>query len=331
MNRFELIQSDDYPEFDLKITLKPSFRCNQNCWFCSEYNNDETDWSLDDCNLVLDKLKTLTSFKRIFIYFYGGEPTLSIHWEYLQYKIIDIFKDNELFMQTQTNLSIKKERLEIFLNNISNIKSPNHKIDICSSYHLFKQDVQDFKEKMDICNSYSSLGLCFFNTDIINEHDFINEFTFLLEPYPDKIKLRFTEISENTIDSRYRKKYPDMSSDEILHYEYRYLMEKYPHFNNYFEKGFNFKIDDRILNFSEMTNEDIHKQFRLMKCECGNKNIVIDQNLKVYHCNDDFKNNINIFELKNLELKTFVGKPVFCLNKSCYDGLEFTKWRENGI
>ena len=54
---FEIIKSDYWPDYDLKITLKPSFRCNHKCWFCTEYSNNTKTWTLEQCNEVLLKLK----------------------------------------------------------------------------------------------------------------------------------------------------------------------------------------------------------------------------------------------------------------------------------
>jgi organic radical activating enzyme len=329
INKFELIQTNLYPEFDLKITLKPSYRCNQNCWFCEEYNNSSVDWSLDDCNNVLNKLKEIPkNKKKIFIYFYGGEPTLSQYWEYIQYKLVDIFSDKELFIQTQTNLSIDKERLEKFLIEINKLKQDHHKIDICSSYHLGKQTVEIFKEKMDSCHDHNALGLCFINTDFINEDKFINEFNYLKSFYNDKMKIRFTEIGEGTRHKKEAKKYPELSnSNDIKSFEYNYFINKYKWVSDFLEEGFNFQVDNDVINFSEVSARNIHKKFRLMKCECGTKNIVIDHNLKVYHCNDDFNNGINILELVDVDFRNYLEKNNYCMNKSCFDGLEFTKWR----
>ena len=86
MNEFKLIQTDQFPVYDLKITLKPCFRCNHNCWFGDEYNNSSSMWSKEDCDAVIDKLRDIPDTKqKLFFYFYGGEPTLSEHWEYLNY------------------------------------------------------------------------------------------------------------------------------------------------------------------------------------------------------------------------------------------------------
>ena len=121
---FEIIQTDEWPQYDLKITLKPCFRCNHKCWFCEEYDNKTKTWTKDQCDEVLNKLKDIPrDKKKIFFYFYGGEPTLSKYWEYLHYKLIQIFPERDLFIQTQTNLSLNEDRLKKFLHKINNIKS----------------------------------------------------------------------------------------------------------------------------------------------------------------------------------------------------------------
>jgi hypothetical protein len=234
---------------------------------------------------------------------------------------MDIFKDKELFIQTQTNLSIDNTRLISFLDSINNvsINSTKHKIDICSSYHLNKQNVNDFVKTLKILDKYNVMGLVFINTDYLNEEQFIEEFKILLKHFPNKIKLRFTEIQP---DSPKRSLYPETKN--LKSFEYFYFVEKYD-FQQYFEEGFNFMVNDKLYNFSEISALDIHKHFRFMKCDCFVKNIVIDHNLKVYHCNDDFKNNINVHDISDVNSSFF--KKSFCLNKACYDGLEFRKYR----
>lgn len=330
IKNFELIQTDKYPEFDIKVTLKPSFRCNQSCFFCEEYDNSSYQWTKEDCDLVLDKLMTIPEDKEsIWIYFYGGEPTLSEHWEYLQYEIIRMFPYKQLFIQTQTNMSVDINRLKLFLSQVNEVKQPNHIIDICGSYHLGKQTVEEYLEKMVVCEEYNALGLTFFNTDLLQKEKFFKEFYILVARFPEHVKLRFTELGLGVQDTKEAKQYPE--TDDLKSYEYNYLMKNHQELRNFFEEGFNFIVEtkgEEIMNFAEVSAKNVHKNFRLLKCKCGSKNIVIDHNLKAYHCNDDFKNNINVFDIKDIDLNEFLKRDVFCMNKACYDGLEFRKWKE---
>ena len=102
------------------------------------------------------------------------------------YKIVKMFPDKELFLQTHTNLSLTKKRLKNFLEKISQIKSSNHTINICNSYHIDKQRVDQYIEKMDICNEYNSLGYCFFSTEIPKKEKMLH-FQSVMPDYLSKL------------------------------------------------------------------------------------------------------------------------------------------------
>jgi len=268
---------------------------------------------------VLCKLSELPTDKaKLFFYFYGGEPTLSREWEYLQYKLVEMFPERELYIQTQTNLSLNSDRLERFLININKLKKRKHVVDICSSYHLNKQHVDDFISKLHICKQYGSLGLCFFSTELPVREQCISEFNKLTSQFSDKIKLRFTETA-NLVEKNlpgYREYLDDaylVGDDKGKSLEYRYWLREKPEWRQYFEPGWNFNVDGEVYNFSEVSGKNIHMKFKYMKCECGSKNIVIDHNLRVYHCNDDFYNKINITKLSDLDMNTYLRKDVRCL------------------
>ena len=329
---FEIISHPDWFDYDLKVTLKPTFKCNHRCWFCNEYDNATKSWTKEQCDQVLEKLKDIPkSKKRIFFYFYGGEPTLSKHWEYLNYRLVEIFHDRELFIQTQTNLSLNANRLEQFLQHVNLIKSDTHQIDICSSYHLNKQDVAEFVEKMHICNRYNSLGFCFFSTELLHKEQTLREMQSIIETYPSKLKMRFTEICD--LANRNIPEYAEYLKDDYLigtdagkSLEFRYWLKYYPELKQYFENGWNFKVnDEHTFNFSEVSAYNIHMKFKFMKCACGIKNMVIDHELNVYHCNDDFYNKRNVFKLLDIDIKTYLNRYVRCLNNACYDGLDLKK------
>ena len=334
IQKFKLIETDMFPKYDLKVTLKPCFRCNHNCWFCNEYDNKTHMWTKDECDEVLHKLCRIPKDKRkIFFYFYGGEPTLTPHWEYLQFQLVRYFADCELFIQTQTNLSISEERLEAFLTEINRRKQRHHQVDICSSYHLGKQPVDTFIDKMRICDNYNALGLCFFSTEVIKEDQFIREFYQIVDCYPDKVKLKFTQL-DGLADRNTIKGYETLLEDDYLKghdegesLEYRYFMRKYPEFKQYLEEGWNFEVDESTVNYSEVKERGIYRQFKYMKCKCGTKNIVIDHNLKVYHCNDYYYSQINPTDLAVVDFRKFLKSDITCLNHKCTDGLDHVKYR----
>lgn len=328
---FSLIKTPHWPEYDLKVTLKPCFKCNHQCWFCEEYNNNTKTWSKSQCDQVIDKLIQIPEErKRLFFYFYGGEPTLSSNWEYLNEKLVETHRHREIYIQTQTNLSLSEDRLRKFLDGICTNKPSNHTIDICSSYHLNKQTIDEFITKLKICEEYDCLGLCFFSTELPEREQTIREFTELLKVFPEKIKLRFTETAK--LATKNVKGYEQYLTDSYLvgdddgkSLEYRYWLREFPEWRAYFEQGWNFDVDGEVYNFSDVSGKNIHMKFKYMKCECGTKNIVIDHMLNVFHCNDDFYSNINSTKLIDVDLPKYISRDVRCLNSACYDGLDFRK------
>lgn len=332
IDSFEIIKTDEWPEYDLKVTLKPSFKCNHRCWFCEEYNNNTKTWTKEQCDEVLLKLSEIPqSKKRIFFYFYGGEPTLNKHWEYLNYKIIEMFPDKELFLQTHTNLSLSKNRLKTFLKKINKIKQTTHTVNICNSYHIDKQPVELYIEKMDICDRYDSLGYCFFSTEIPKKEKMLKELYSIIEKYPKKLVMKFTEIENLAFKSI--KGYEELIKDKYLvgndcgkSLEYRYWMKYYPELRKYFEEGWNFLVNDwKTMNYSDVKGNNIHKKFKYMKCSAGKKNIVIDHNLNVYRCNDYSYKNLKRLKLSELNFENYLNKCEICLLNVCFDGLDFKK------
>jgi organic radical activating enzyme len=332
IDSFEIIKTDEWPEYDLKVTLKPSFKCNHRCWFCEEYNNNTKTWTKEQCDEVLLKLSEIPqSKKRIFFYFYGGEPTLNKHWEYLNYKIIEMFPDKELFLQTHTNLSLSKNRLKTFLKKINKIKQTTHTVNICNSYHIDKQPVELYIEKMDICDRYDSLGYCFFSTEIPKKEKMLKELYSIVEKYPKKLVMKFTEIENLAFKSI--KGYEELIKDKYLvgndcgkSLEYRYWMKYYPELRKYFEEGWNFLVNDwKTMNYSDVKGNNIHKKFKYMKCSAGKKNIVIDHNLNVYRCNDYSYKNLKRLKLSELNFENYLNKCEICLLNACFDGLDFKK------
>tara|TARA_B100001093_G_scaffold154879_1_gene147549 strand:+ start:3527 stop:4555 length:1029 start_codon:yes stop_codon:yes gene_type:complete len=331
---FELIKNDDWPEYDMKITLKPTFKCNHECWFCGEYDNLSKSWDLEQCNNVLKKLEEIPDDRQhLFFYFYGGEPTLSKYWEYLNYEIIKMFPEKKLFLQTHSNLSLNKNRLKKFLSTVNNIKKSNHTVNICNSYHIGKQSVKTYVEKMDICNAYDCLGYCFFSTEIPKKEQMLNELNYILKKFPTKLVMKFTEIENllfKNIDGYNEFKTDDylIGNDNGKSLEYRYWMKYHPELRKYFEDSWTFLINgSEKINYSDVKGKNIHKSFKFTKCDSGKKNVIIDHNLKVYRCNDYNYKNINPQDLQDLNFKTFLSKCEICLLDSCCDGLDFKKTR----
>lgn len=224
--------------FDFKIMLQCSYRCNHGCWFCNEWDNKTNLWSRDQCDLVIDKLRHVPTYKnKIYVLFYGGEPTLNEHWEYMHHRLVEIFTERELLIQTQTNLSIDSVRLNNFLTDINKEKQPHHVIDISSSYHIGKQPVEEFIEKMDILQPHVGFGSCMFGSELIcKEQQTLHEFETLNNRYPGKVCYRHTVVNDPSVvfNKKGFERYKAVAAElglnmsESQDIEYKYLKQNFP-------------------------------------------------------------------------------------------------------
>lgn len=250
--------------YDMKVMMQPSYKCNQNCWFCQEWDNTSKIWTKDDCDKVLSKLEKMPEDKKsIYFLFHGGEPTLCRHWEYFHYRLVDIWKDRELFIQTQTNLSMNKKRLEKFLDKIHEIKPSHHVIDISSSYHIGKQNVDDFIEKMKIYQKYVGFGPCSFTAELIHkEKQTLYEYNKLVDSMPPG-KIWWRPVVVNDVEDVFERgdagmgrmlpdnefrRYKELLESDREYYagkkngatiEYKYMLRHFPEMNHVYTP-FNF-------------------------------------------------------------------------------------------
>jgi len=291
VNTFRHLKHSSYPNFNRKVTIIPSYRCNQMCSFCEEYDNKSSDLSLEDFYTLFDHVDP----QHLWAYFYGGEPTLNKHWEEMNHAMGDFIKEG--WIQTQSNLSINFSRLETFCGEYKS-STP---LDICTSYHLGKQSIDTFVNKALLLQEYGMLGYIFVSSEIDKEEQFIEEFGLLVHLFPIKVKTRWTETLESTSKER------------------TYFTTKYPWLNNYKEQGFNFLVDKQPVSYDDVRTKNLFKEFRLMKCDCGSKGLVLDNNGNYYYCMHDFKEGFKPLTQPKRE-------DTFCLHKACSDGLEFTKY-----
>jgi hypothetical protein len=275
--------------YDIKIMMQPSFMCNQKCWFCTEWDNNTKIWDKDDCDKVLKMLSTLPEDKKsIYFLFHGGEPTLCKHWEYFHYKLIDMWRDRELFIQTQTNLSINYNRLEKFLSDITKHKSAHHVIDIHGSYHLDKQHVDDYVKKMTLIQDYVGFGAVSFSAEIVHKtQKTLDEYQQLVQCLPPgKVFYRSTIVNDpinvfkdgnagkgRMLPPHEFERYSELIKEDPEYYlgkddggliEYKYMKRYYPELaHDYLPFGFICPPNESIHN-SRWKNLYVTKTYNVM-------------------------------------------------------------------
>lgn len=224
---------DDLNLLDMHVMLQTSYNCNHRCWFCTEWSSNGKSWTKSECDLVVDKLTQLPPEKnKIFIQFHGGEPTLCDHWEYIQYELVDRLKDRELFIQTQTNLSLSKDRLANYLDEIHKRRQKHHVIDINGSYHLGKQHINEYVEKMKMLTPRVAFGGVQFVGEIMcREEKTINEYNILENSFPGQICYRHVVVNQpgkTSIKNRYKTFSETDNTGNRTNIEYRYTVQNFP-------------------------------------------------------------------------------------------------------
>ena len=221
--------------YDIRIMLQCSYKCNHMCWFCDEWDNKTgNSWSIDECDIVLDKISNLPeSYKNVYILFYGGEPTLCKHWEYMHFKIFEIFKDRNVLIQTQSNMSLNIDRLKSFTRLANHYIPDNIYFDVCGSYHIGKQTPERFIEKMNIVSDEALFGKISYAGEIINNLDqTLKEYDYISTNYiKNLIYLRTVAVEQYKINVS--KKYLDVISSSNKYksagpiVDFHYLYDNY--------------------------------------------------------------------------------------------------------
>lgn len=241
----------------MHIMLQSSYNCNHRCWFCNEWSKTGRSWSKSECDIVVDKLSMLPdTINKIFIQFHGGEPTLCRYWEYIQYQLVDKLKDRQLFIQTQTNLSLSHSRLESFLEKIHAIRMPNHVIDINCSYHLGMQDVKQYARKLQLITPHVAYGGVQFIGEIVCQQEkTLDELKYLRDRFHDKICYRHVVINNPNI-TEIKEKYYKFNiklNEHDSNFEYRYTLENYPElFSEYYPYGWLLKFNTELYGYDSI-------------------------------------------------------------------------------
>lgn len=292
-----MLTNESCDSFDFKVTIKPTLKCNHQCWYCEEYDNSNHT-RLEDMTSIIEHLKLLNK-NNIWIYFYGGEPTINPYWEQLVLDC-DIIASN---IQTQSNLSLKLQRLEKFCD--TNYRS---KVTISPSYHISKQPIKEFIYKCSLLEQAGMLAPIFVSTEIKRAEQFKKDFQALYDKFGDKVKVRYTEYG-NDITMEYNYFSPNYSDKEE---EYTFL------------------LDNQSISYYNVRKNRIFEQFKYKRCESGSKHLVINPDGTLYNCNDYYEAGIllpyNILSDWNPNKFKSLFVDNICRVDTCVDGLEYVKY-----
>lgn len=290
---------------DISLKIRLTNRCNYKCHYCAYRNNSEEFLKWNQLEKILTFIESLTK-DYFYIYLHGGEPT--IHPDFIKFvhSIDSILttKNVEYFIYFDTNFTMKFEDFQTLLTgiNISKFKiNCTYHVDQCLDYEKFldkylKLTEYKIQTQLNIMFQYKYFDRLKNMFDTLTELKYIN-----VVPKP---------ISYNNEESKYsieQKQFFYDNDPRIFYY-------------------IDYKNCEHTFNINQMELNN-YNNFSLLKCEYGEKNIVIDVSGDMFYCVSHqlgrTKKNIenipismNIFN-DPIENYYNASKPKICLYNTC--------------
>jgi hypothetical protein len=259
--------------------------------------------------------------KPIYIYIYGGEPTIYPHlYDYLDALIEGISCDVDITIDIQSNLSLK---LDWWKNFCERYKSTNHYLKVCGSYHNTQTTLHDFLLKAVLLKKYNMLNVVTFMYN--KQKNVLSDFNTAIK----FLGIEHCEISP-LIDSRVSQ--PKKSNVDEL----KYISEN-ENIDEFREHSFFFnecipveekdgKIKKRSRYDFWLTNDN---SFTGCVCSSPLDRLVIDWDGSVFYCESHlFSEKLPIFNINSMnDYDTYFQniKPVKCEFKKCFFNIESKK------
>lgn len=238
----------------LKIRL--TNKCNYSCPYCFYKDNSS---GFLDLNTVYEFIILLCEkFDYFYIYFHGGEPTL--HPDFTQFlnRLNNLFDSRKIdfFIYFDTNFT----KSPGYWGKFYNFTDPSRTKVNCTLHPNQCKDVISFIDKFE-----SLSGLKQFN--IMVEHDTFDECRAIFE----KLNPEWNVVPKPIFYEGNEFKYSEVQK------RFFYDNDKTRQFYYVDNEG------EHIFSLNEIELENLNN-FSMMRCEYGNKNVVIDVNGDMYYC-----------------------------------------------
>lgn len=281
------------------IEFKPTDNCNFNCSYCCFHDNSSKHLSDEQFANYLEVLKKMdTPKEEIFLFVYGGEPTMHPKLTEMIIAINQLYKDKKVRTLIQSN-GIKWNSADYEKNHFL---LKEHDIDYVFSFS-FHKEFTNITEIVARINYLKMQGVFDVMTYMITRRDIdkhirnIKIFESLGVPLYVRTIL---QESEWFLTSPY-KKYISSTPDETP-----YILED--------EKG------TRPLSFEDLTMGG-YLNFKGYKCSSGVDAILLASNGKIYRCDMDFLYDRNMMYDVNVSNEPLIDftddKCKVCDHKFC--------------
>ena len=312
---------EDQDVFTIEVRL--TSKCNYNCYYCTDLHYNKVPFikhnSQNMCDLINVAYKLLK--KPIYIYIYGGEPTIYPHlYSYLDALVDGIDCDVDITIDIQSNLSLKLDWWKVFCEKYSAI---NHYLKICGSYHNTQTSIHDFLSKAILLKKHNMLNVVTFMYN--KQKNVLNDFNVAVK----FLGIEHCEISP-LIDSRVSQP-NDSNIDELSFINENENIDNFKSHSFFFNESIsveekNGKVKKRSRFDFWLTNDN---SFTGCQCSSPLDRLVIDWDGSAFYCESHLFSEetplFNINDDNDYALYFANLKPTQCIFKKCFFNIESKK------
>jgi len=293
---FETLIANEYTN-KFVIEFKPTDNCNFNCSYCCFHDNTTKHLSNEQFDNYLKVLKQIdTKKEEIFLFVYGGEPTMHPEMSSMIVKINELYKDKKIKTLIQSNG--QRWKLEDYKKHHDIMQQHNIEYVFSFSYH---SEFAKMSELLPAINYLKDNNAFDVMTYMITRKN-INKHLQRIKIFKSlKIPLYVRTILQE--------------SEWFLTSEYKDLISTEDDLFQVTDKN-----GTRSLSFEDLTMNG-YLNFKGYKCSSGEHSILMASNGKIYRCDMDFLYDRNIMydvNISNDPLIDFTDdKCKICDHKFC--------------
>ena len=312
---------EDQDIFTIEVRL--TSKCNYNCYYCTDLHYNKVPFVKHNTKNMCDLINAAYNIfkKPIYIYIYGGEPTIYPHlYSYLDALVEGIQCDVDITIDIQSNLSLKLDWWKKFC---ERYKSVNHYLRICGSYHNTQTTIHDFLSKAVLLKKYGMLNVITF---------MYNKQKNVLSDFNVAVKFLGSEHCEISplIDSRVSQP-KESNIDELVYIKENENIDEFKEHSFFFNE--NIPVQEGDGQFKKRSRFDFwltnDNTFTGCLCSSPLDRLVIDWDGSAFYCESHLFSEtppiFNVNETNDYEAYFKSVQPVKCAFKKCFFNIESKK------
>ena len=158
------------------IEVRLTSKCNYNCYYCTDLHYNKVPFVIHNVKHICELINTAYEHlnKPIYMYIYGGEPTIYPYlFDYIDGLFEGVNKNVKFTFDIQSNLALKNDWWEKFCKRYAD---NNQTMKVCGSYHNTQTNISTFIKKAIILKKYGMLNMLSFMYN--SKKDVMKDFKF---------------------------------------------------------------------------------------------------------------------------------------------------------